>query len=290
MVRINADKKNPERIIKGLHEAIIPESQFWRAQQLLDKNKRKEKVQRREDFPLRGILRCPCGTRMTAGFSKGKKNYYLYYRCLKHDHINIPGRVIHPQLDELIKHMSLNQKQLDTISERSMFSLKGAQAIRTKQIEVKKKELKDLHTKIERLEERIMNEEIESETYKKYFRKYQQEKALISEEISYLSESVHDKLAEQLKVLPSLLDLSVIFEKANLNQKHAFLGTVFKHGLSYKDGAFRTPHLHPAFCHNMLKLNKKGLLFVEQPSADSDRIPCCAEEGTRTPTPRGARS
>lgn len=41
---------------------------------------------------------------------------------------------------------------------------------------------------------------------------------------------------------------------------------VFKQGLTFKDGAFRTPSINPAFEHNLLILKEKGLLFLEQPS------------------------
>lgn len=34
---------------------------FWRVQDLIYRNKRIEKVQPREDFLLRGVLKCTCG-------------------------------------------------------------------------------------------------------------------------------------------------------------------------------------------------------------------------------------
>jgi hypothetical protein len=36
---------------------------------------------------------------------------------------------------------------------------------------------------------------------------------------------------------------------------------VFKGGLLYVDGLFRTPYLNPALAHNELVLKEKGLLF-----------------------------
>lgn len=285
LIRINASKTTPERIITGVHEAIVPEIQFWRAQELLGKHKRKEKVQPRDDFPLRGVLTCTCGTSMTAGYSKGKKQYYLYYRCLKHGNVNIPGKVIHGQLAELMQFFSFTQEQVDHICETAQRTLEAAQVIRAKQAEEKKAQLKEVKDKIERLEERLMEDEIEPDTYKKYFRKFQAEKALLTEEISSLGELVSEKLKKQLEILPRLVDLPAIYEKANLNQKHSLLCGVFKYGLSYKEGAFRTPYVNPAFRHKMLKINKKGLLFVEQSLVKPGTIPSCAGEGTRTPTP-----
>jgi site-specific DNA recombinase len=158
------------------------------------------------------------------------------------------------------------------------------------QLTAKQGQLKDITAKIERLEERLINDEIEVDTYKKYYRKFQAEKALLSSEIGLLDNSVSDKINRQLALLPLLINIPAIYDRATLNQKHSLLHGVFKHGLSYSEGAFRTPYITPALRHNLLKMNKKGLLFLEQPSSEFNRIPSCAEEGTRTPTPRGARS
>src|SRR3546814_10540849 len=85
LIRVQAYEKQPERIVKGIHEPIISEAQYWMAQERLSMNKRAEQVQPREDFPLRGLLKSPCcGGGMTGGWSKGKKKYYLYYRSIKH--------------------------------------------------------------------------------------------------------------------------------------------------------------------------------------------------------------
>ena len=38
----------------------------------------------RDEFPLRGFLICPqCGKMLTASLSKGRKDHYPYYHCLK---------------------------------------------------------------------------------------------------------------------------------------------------------------------------------------------------------------
>ena len=87
---------------------------------------------------------------------------------------------------------------------------------------------------------------------------------------------------EQVALLPELLDLPGIFERATINQQHSILNRVFKQGLIYQDGAFRTPWVNPAFAHNCLILKQKRLLFCEQPLEDFTSIPFCGELGFRT--------
>lgn len=101
MIKVPADKKHPDRFVKAIHMPIVSEADFWIAQEMLG-NKRPSKAQPEERFPLRGILKCWCGLHMTAGFSKGKRNYYLYYRCIKHTGVNISGITLHDRFRELL--------------------------------------------------------------------------------------------------------------------------------------------------------------------------------------------
>ncbi|NHA03471.1 hypothetical protein G7092_06690 [Mucilaginibacter sp. HC2] len=87
---------------------------------------------------------------------------------------------------------------------------------------------------------------------------------------------------QELLVLPYLLNLPHIFEEATLNQQHAILKEVFKQGLTFKEGTFRTPLLHPEFVHNRLRLKQLGLLIDEQPYDGFEEISSCGELGFRT--------
>jgi site-specific DNA recombinase len=81
------------------------------------------------------------------------------------------------------------------------------------------------------------------------------------------------------QLIPALLDLVAIFKKATVFQKHTILREVFKGGLTYVGGLFRTPFLNSALAHNELILNEKGLLFVEQPSQNFDESTGCSAIG-----------
>lgn len=50
LVKVNATEKEPERLVKGVHEAIITEEQYWRAQEMLD-DKRAMKRHPKKEFP-----------------------------------------------------------------------------------------------------------------------------------------------------------------------------------------------------------------------------------------------
>ena len=73
LVKVPARSLGPEKYVKGIHEAIVSESDYWRCQELLGKKKPLKSLPD-DEVPLRGILRHSCGAHMTAGYSKGKKN------------------------------------------------------------------------------------------------------------------------------------------------------------------------------------------------------------------------
>ncbi len=57
LVRVVASGKNPEKIIKAIHQPVISETQYWRTQEMLGLTKRAMKTQPKDEFPLIGILR-----------------------------------------------------------------------------------------------------------------------------------------------------------------------------------------------------------------------------------------
>ena len=82
-----------------------------------------------------------------------------------------------------------------------------------------------------------------------------------------------------------LMQFDKIYHQATLKQQHAIINQTFKHGLTFTGSGFRTFSINPALSHNLLKMNEKGLLFIEQPNEYSDKISSCAEEEIRTPKP-----
>ncbi|QTE38151.1 recombinase family protein [Mucilaginibacter gossypii] len=73
LIKVPALGELPEKYVKGLHDPIISDTEFWLVQNMLATAKRRTRVQPAEDFPLRGVLKCWRGKSMTAGWSKGRK-------------------------------------------------------------------------------------------------------------------------------------------------------------------------------------------------------------------------
>jgi site-specific DNA recombinase len=132
-------------------------------------------------------------------------------------------------------------------------------------LESQEQKLKEVKGKIEKLEERLINDEIEPITYKKWFAKLSAEKGVLETAIGNLAKS-HANIFEKLQqAIPVLTNLSNLYLKISLPGKQALLKKVFEGGLVYDGHTLRTPRLHAALAHNYNNIKEKGLLLVEQP-------------------------
>src|SRR5207249_3073980 len=76
LLRLPAHNGEPEKLVKAIHKPIISESLFWIAYEKI-KNQPKYRTIPKNDFPLRGFVKCDCGWHLTASYNKGKKKYYM---------------------------------------------------------------------------------------------------------------------------------------------------------------------------------------------------------------------
>ncbi len=69
--------------LQGRHVPLVTRENFARVQLVLAARNRSVTYQKeREEFPLRGFVRCEaCRHGLTAAFSRGRKNLYPYYLC-----------------------------------------------------------------------------------------------------------------------------------------------------------------------------------------------------------------
>lgn len=137
--------------------------------------------------------------------------------------------------------------------------------------------LAEVNKKIEKLEARLMDDEIEASTYKTWFKKFSSERALLLKDIDDLKKGDDDKWKRMEKLLPELKNIQSMYERLKpVNARVNMVKTVFKHNIVYSEGGFRTPSMSDAFADKYLNANKKGLLFVEQPLVFSGQTPFCS--------------
>lgn len=144
----------------------------------------------------------------------------------------------------------------------------------------KKELLSGNQIKLENLEEKFINSEINNETYKKWSNKLNIENARLKDEIYNLSNGISEQIQDYLKLLPNMLNFKTLYEKASISQKNALIKGVFKHGIIFENDTYRTLDINPAFRHNFLNIKEKSLITFNQAFSENDTMTSGAQTNT----------
>ncbi|WP_260607600.1 recombinase family protein [Chitinophaga polysaccharea] len=265
LLKVPAGNNEPEKMVRAIHTPIISEAVYWQVNEQIIGRTRGRAVPRPE-VPLRGILRCTCGAALTAGFSKGRNKYYLYYRCVHEPWKNYRGEKLHEMVDELLHNLSFSARQLQIIISKVKDKFDEQLKNRAAVIKNKDKALTEVNKKINDLEEKLINGVIENSTYKKWFSKLSGERSLLQSDITKLKGDINQRWSKLEKALPHLCDMKNLYHKLGINAKQKLLKMWFKPTLIYDGEVLRTNLIHPSLMANYLSIKEKRLLFVEQPS------------------------
>lgn len=260
LIKVNSSEDSIPTYVRALHEPIIAEKDYWLVQSKLNK-KHIHRTQPREDFPLRGILSCRCGLNMTAGWSKGKTKRYLYYRCIRHSSVNLPGTILHEKLIRLLHHLRFNADDLNYLKELSKQKLTVALRINAKQLSERKTTKQALSRNVDNLEERLIKGDISHNVYEKWQLKFIKEETVIKRQIKQLTSDRREKQERLFELLIYLTSVWDIYEKVSGESKFALLNKIFPAGIRFIDSVFTTSELDETLQHNLELLKEKRLLL-----------------------------
>lgn len=268
LVKLNGENGSV-KYVKALHEAIVSEADFWLVQEM-KKSKKPLKIKTSRDYLLKGLLKCYCGKYMTAGWSKGKKQYYLYYRCTEHMSLNIPGKKVHEQFNQVLEKLKLTAEQSIVLNRKVREGIEKALLNERLQITARKKMIKELDVKMESLEEHLINKTIDVIAFKKWSERYAVEYGnilgLINATEKYVEEQI-DVTEKFMSKIHSIKD--VICENIGPLARLVILKFVFRYGIFYQDGGLVTHKICPALSHNTIELTEFALLKIEVPQVSS---------------------
>ncbi len=239
-IKLPAYEGKPEKYIKGLHEAIIPESVYWLAHEMIHRRPG-NKARPKADFPLRGIVRCECGAHMTASYSKGKKKYYMYYQCTAERGKVFRGELLHEKVEEVLYHLSFSAERVAKICAFAKEELSKATNFRTLSIKTKEQEFKTVCGQIERLEEKMIKDEIEVGTYKVWFAKLNSQKGALETEIMHLKKTDKNSFERLEQAIPILTNLKHLYIACSLEGQLMLLKRCSKLGSCMTGRYFEHP-------------------------------------------------
>jgi len=274
LIRVPSYYDEPEKFVKGIHEGIISENDFYRVQNMLN-NKVQVHTIYNEEVPLRGVVKCHCGKMLTAGNSKGKSKHYWYYKCPEHLH-NLSGNRMHSQIVEILESLKLLPDYIQRLKSKVQNNLKSKQkeAINTKASKIL--DLKRVEERIESLQLKYISGDFDVVEYKKWQAKLKTEKSAIEQTISSLQ--VADTTLLDF-VFSKISSLSELYQSANIFRKQSLLKILFGENLCYENGVYRTPYIMPLFIHKSLVLKEKRLLELQETALFSGLTPASAPYG-----------
>lgn len=239
--------------VEGNHQAMISEDQFHKVQLLLEKNRNTKKVKHlgyNPDFPLNKIIHCSyCNKVITGAWSK-QKGRFGYYSCRRKD-CSERTKISKEQAEETFIELL---QEIKPSEELNLLVKRIVGDVYTRKLEVAqdiqknmKKELTELESKLERLEELL-----EDRIYSKD--KFKEKSALIVAQIAakrvdvseanieaYDLEEVVNFGMNMLQLLPDY------WISLTTKAKHQLNEILFPKGLIVRDNRVTTLELSPLF-------------------------------------------
>ena len=264
-IRVLAFENEPEELVEGVHEAIVPEELFYKVQQVLKGNfprKHLTAAKRNDMLPLRGILKCTkCGNKLTGSRSRGRRGIrYAYYHCNGCRQERYRADRVNNQLKKI-----LNGFQFSNDSEvlfKAIISklLDGNGRDRTTQLIKLRKSVALQNERIERLQDNLADGVITSVDFVEMKGRYSELRQQAIEKINALDVDNSDKRLMIRKALDILSNLGEHYESADSKAKLKLLGSIFPEMIEFDGTKCRTPRVNEALalCVNIDRgLSKK---------------------------------
>lgn len=262
MVQLKAYGDQQERLVKGIHEAIISEDLFWAANARLKIEDKKAGRIITDELPMRGVLFCECcGNLLTGSRSRGKSGrYFWYYRCYKGcKGENYYGKRVESHLLEMLGSMSIGSSDLQDIIAMVEGDLEKQMVDQRKTLSLLNEQRESLKKKINSWMDKYAGEKISHEEYVEMKLRFTHELTTCEAQIQRLSQDEDQVWRQYKKALPLLSDMQYVWNKGELADKQQLLRALFPGSLSYQMSRgcnsshkpFATPYLFEPFASNL---------------------------------------
>lgn len=198
---------------------------------------------RRDEFPLKGFVRCPCGRPLTASWSKGKQGRkYPYYLCPKCRGQNIRKEKLEDEWCELLTSIALDDKPanlLKNILIEEFESIGEDQSLARDRWE---KERSRLEARRKRLLQLLMDGTVGQDDYKRENAEIQTKLGEATSKARTAGETVQFSRAELDHALSILLEPAKFWRQSPYETRIAFQRLLFGEYIEWsKQDGVRTP-------------------------------------------------
>ncbi len=244
------------QLIEGKQEKLVSKEIFLKANEILKENKQGYSINYDNvNVPLKNFLKCGhCGYNMP-GYIVKKKNLW-YYKCRKKGCCNNKSaNELHTLFTEILSSFTFPKKYLKVIQEQVTRTYYKNSKENIDDSESLKNQLNVIQTKLERLEERHITEEISSEMFNKYQAKFKTEAAEIQKIIHKSAGQVSNPNEVSEIALKYANNFNEMWDSGEYQDKQRFQYLLFPDGLVYdkKKGSCRTERIDSTFLGIIIK-------------------------------------
>ena len=289
-VYVPAYLNEPAQYVKGVHEPLITKETFLKVQNRLNKvdkrDKKKVKVVKypHEDYYFYPFLLCPvCGEKISASHSKGRNKKYAYYHCNHCNQYRVPASKMNEDILRYIAKIRPCQAVLNLYEE----VLSDVRADKFKDVNKEKNRIKDdikkVEVRLQRLQDRYMDNDISSEEYKEIRQRYSDEIYALKNQIEIMKIPNRSNVEQQMAYATSFINnMERCLSEVEIPVKLEVLGSIFKGKMVFEDGECRTAEYNPVIPLLVGKssyYNKKGASDnsetpLQYPGPGSNRHEC----------------
>ena len=240
-------------LVEGIHEKLIPQETFLKANNVRAEAKGKYGIlhkKHQEDVPLKVFMKCESCQEGYTGYIVKSKNLW-YYKCRKKGCCNNKNaELVNGDFVEYLTDYAIAPHLVQPFMEMLKTELSKLDAGRADEEKALRANLAEVQKKIDSIEEEFyISKTMPAETYRKFHSKFSDEKAQILKNIeqAVTTCSNQDELIQ--RAMQISMKLPSLWASGDINQKENLQKLVFPDGVTYdrKNGAFRTEKVNEVF-------------------------------------------
>ena len=245
-IRVPAYKDDPETIVEGVHEAIIPVDIFNKVQDILDgKKKKSPKLSKKinPDLFLRQFLICPiCGHALTGAVSRGNGGRYAYYNCCEEaKHIRVRAEKVNEGFAKYVGSLKPNETVLNLYEQILNDVRKEQKTNVNEEITQLQNKMLVFQKRIQAAKDKYLDGEMSKSEKDEAINHNQKEVDLLQEKIEILREGNRSKIKPKLEYSMSLINnIDKFILDAPVETKVKLISSMFPEKIEFDGEKYRT--------------------------------------------------
>lgn len=250
-IYIGQHKQEEAHYIQGKHEPLISEALFYKVQDVLDGNKKKErpggKILCNEHFPLRGLLTCPrCGGNLTGSGSKGHSKIYYYYHCTKKCSFRYKSDIVNDLFEKELTKFEFNPPLKDILKKLLLDNYKSFTGGIDEKRKSVSKQIDLINERVSKARDLYLSEKLDEDDYREIKSSGKLEVDKLEEELGHLvSESKTYDIQNRLDhALNAISSISKRYKQGDMEIKRMIASSIYPKKVEFDGTEFRTAEMN----------------------------------------------